>query len=1302
MTGVLTGADGSVFLTGTIQPHLSTLQQPVITRMSADGVVDTAFGTNGTVTLPQMPAGGKHAVAVLDDGRLLVAASNATGLVVRRLTTTGAVDTSFGVAGEALRPHSGVLMPSIVQVLADGRGLVAATSLRQKGGGSYEISVVLGRFSAAGVRDTTFNPAYEIGTNYLPEFTARLIRLLPGGGVKVSCTMDSSKLMELFYNADGVWESTRTPYLGQGFVQWIPAMVAHADGSTTLLASGSNPSTSVNSFFLMRITESGTLDPSVSSSPLRFNYPGPLADRSYLPLDLVARESDGRLFVTGLTGASYAGSLDRGFVMRFGPDGQPDATFNGNGRAILSPGVGGAEASRIRLLGNDRLLVAGRQRASADDATFSSYGVTRLGAGEQGQDVPPEIVSSPVDAMYSVPGPTLQLKVMTAPNELVPAFRWYRNNTLVAGQSGNQLAINTVAQAGTYRVEAYNAAGVATAPPFTITVKAPPQVSATTWSKSGGQLVLRVTVTGAPPFTVQWQLHGLPYGDPVMGSGTAPTFTLPYSPGYTGSWNAVVTNADGSATSQPVYFEPDPSHPIVTVQPRPATTDLRQGEIRLQVQVKSTAVQPLTYQWQKDYVNFGASQTTTAFSHTLFLPSHPNANGVYRCIVSNAAGWTASETAQVKVNDTPSLQVDGAAYRLVSLGEPLNIAATVHQVHHSSLQWTHGNRAFSGKTLYTPLSGLGAAGIARLEIPRVSNEDAGVYRLRGRNDANLPVESIPVTVGVVVGAGSYQRSTLAGKTVTLSAYATGPGLQYQWKRDDGRPVTGKRYSGQKTRTLKITRTAPEDTGEWYCEVSFAKVPGSPVVVAHSTRLAVVTARPVLITTSLPSGRQSTSYEAPVTFSPGTDAVMVSGLPAGLEYVSYLGKIVGSPRESGTFAVRFSMSNLKGTSLPVELPLFIEPNEPEPETPFIPVGDYSGVMGGDPIKVKVAVSASGVFTGRLEHLYPGGVVQVESFTGQRTQGSAEIFEGTSGGFVMAGRSGFQKVQIVWPEAQSPQRARLVCSLIGDNGQVWASCIVYARPMSEDPELVSSHAGYHTLELEPEFYMPDSQVPNPGGSGYAGLTVQPDGSFTCTGKLSDNSAFTFSGIIFGDGQSAGDHVWINQNRGYLYLLLTVGRSQPGLLPVRVGGDGGWHPSLSGSGTFLKIQGSSYVPPGTPGVTTPYVLNASAPGAPVRVTLNEKGGEGFVLNGVVGAQAQITFPGPPPLQPPYTITSLNFDPATGVFSGEGLLHMDPSSSSLRVDVPATFQGMVIRPDVTSANSIGRGYVQPLGWRISMRVME
>lgn len=136
----------------------------VITRLTSDGELDTDFGTGGETrlgfTVPEQ-ADRKVWVDVQADGRLVTATTanrpgyGRTGLVVRRLTRFGRIDTSFGEGGLVHSDEVGWGMATGIATDRNGRVFVSAFS-GQGGQNEREYRAVLLAFDNEGIPDPGF------------------------------------------------------------------------------------------------------------------------------------------------------------------------------------------------------------------------------------------------------------------------------------------------------------------------------------------------------------------------------------------------------------------------------------------------------------------------------------------------------------------------------------------------------------------------------------------------------------------------------------------------------------------------------------------------------------------------------------------------------------------------------------------------------------------------------------------------------------------------------------------------------------------------------------------------------------------------------------------------------------------------------------------------------------------------------------------------------------------------------------------------------------------------------------------
>jgi uncharacterized delta-60 repeat protein len=163
---------------------------------------DPTFGTGGLATVNSGPGlSALGAVATQRDGKLVAAGTTAEELVVTRVTADGQLDTSFGSAGLVLIPLEWFYSPSVtivgLAVLADDRIAVALTTFAQDYGSANDSAVF--RLTADGALDCSFgsggrfldaNPveslAVGLGDALLVGEAGGLTRLTPDGAVDTS------------------------------------------------------------------------------------------------------------------------------------------------------------------------------------------------------------------------------------------------------------------------------------------------------------------------------------------------------------------------------------------------------------------------------------------------------------------------------------------------------------------------------------------------------------------------------------------------------------------------------------------------------------------------------------------------------------------------------------------------------------------------------------------------------------------------------------------------------------------------------------------------------------------------------------------------------------------------------------------------------------------------------------------------------------------------------------------------------------------------------------------------------------
>jgi uncharacterized delta-60 repeat protein len=280
---------------------------------AARGDLDPTFGSGGKVTTDFGASETGWAVAVQPDKRIVVAGERIApaplhDFVLARYTANGRLDPSFDGDGKVATDFGGRQDGAVdVAVRSDGKVVAAGSS--RLGGGSV---VALARYNRDGSLDSSFGAGGKVLTTFPPSnfAAASAVLLQPDGKILVG------------------------GHAGRRF------------------ASG---------FALARFLPNGALDPSFGGGGRVIT---PIPQRDNDRVFALAVQPDGKLVAVG-------GSFERESVVvlaRYAADGTPDLSFGGDGIAVASFRPIDMVPTRVFVLRNRKLLVAGYG------------GVTRFGA----------------------------------------------------------------------------------------------------------------------------------------------------------------------------------------------------------------------------------------------------------------------------------------------------------------------------------------------------------------------------------------------------------------------------------------------------------------------------------------------------------------------------------------------------------------------------------------------------------------------------------------------------------------------------------------------------------------------------------------------------------------------------------------------------------------------------------------------------------------------------------------------------------------------------------------------------------
>ena len=335
----------------------------VVIRYNNDGTLDKTFNSVGTVLKDFGQYNIAYGVAIQPDGKILAAGYQQNAVaseagfsvtpLIARYNSDGSPDASFGSAGIATVSHAPVESAKALAVQQDGRIVVAGNKILPSGAMRGPSAFTVSRVESDGSMDLTFGSEGKVSTSFDQVDFLNTIVVQPDG--KIVAVGDSGatdtgetggrSVAIARYNADGSLDRgfgsggkvvTSRP---QGAVGYAAAL--QADGK--LVVTGSNGA----QLLLARYNVDGTLDSSFGTGGMI----GPISGEGYS----VAVQSDGKIVV----GGSVEGNSGDDFaIFKFNPDGSADSDFGVNG--TMAADLGLSETGRaIAVEPGGRVILAG-------------------------------------------------------------------------------------------------------------------------------------------------------------------------------------------------------------------------------------------------------------------------------------------------------------------------------------------------------------------------------------------------------------------------------------------------------------------------------------------------------------------------------------------------------------------------------------------------------------------------------------------------------------------------------------------------------------------------------------------------------------------------------------------------------------------------------------------------------------------------------------------------------------------------------------------------------------------------------
>jgi len=351
---------------------------PVVYRLLRDGSLDVTFGTNGVVELRNYSLVRSDSVAVLSDGRIVIAGSGIAGenqpehLFVVRLMPDGSLDGSFGDSGALVGPTNKLARARLVR--SDSRTFRVTLQTRE--------GCAIAGFTANGRLDRDFGAA-GIATVPSPrgkQVVCGSLEALAGGGLLVA-GRDGKKgfVGKLLANGTTDPSFVADPVISDAFTE-ITATAAGIDGGLLVAGQG------FQGTLVMRLAASGTMDS-------RFGREG----RTFIELNSkfgtrpvitdLAVADDGTVIAAG--GAAAIDSPRSRYVPFLGQslDDTPFLVRLLGSDDVVSPGVlSFSESDATPLESDGRAVVRVRRRGGSNGEVSVSYRTSADGGATENQD----------------------------------------------------------------------------------------------------------------------------------------------------------------------------------------------------------------------------------------------------------------------------------------------------------------------------------------------------------------------------------------------------------------------------------------------------------------------------------------------------------------------------------------------------------------------------------------------------------------------------------------------------------------------------------------------------------------------------------------------------------------------------------------------------------------------------------------------------------------------------------------------------------------------------------------------------
>ena len=503
-----------------------------------------------------------------------------------------------------------------------------------------------------------------------------------------------------------------------------------------------------------------------------------------------------------ITGSPAAQTVAVGANVSFGVTAAGSAPlyyfWQKNGSPLTDGGnVSGSATATLNLSG-----VTTNDAAGYSVIVSNSLGTATSSTAALAVLVPAAIVSSPFSATV-IAGTNLTLTVSAAGSPTL-VYQWWKNNVKLSGATTASLSLANVSisDAGTYFATVSNSVGGAASASATLTVLAPPQITAQPSGATvavGSNTVFAVSVTGTAPLSFQWSKDGNPLTDAGEFSGSLSNVltVTGVSTNDAGNYSVAISNTAGSTNSASATLAVIVPPAIIT-PPSPVAA-IAGTNVSFTVTAEGTA--PFTYQWRKNGVNISGATSSTLTLNTISTASAAN----YSVIVANAAGSATSADATLTVLLPPAITAQPASL-ITAPGATAAFTVTATGSVPLSFQWfKNGGPVTDGGNITGSQSNV-------LTISSITTNDVATYYAVATNpygtatssNAQLVINSAPFILTSPASQNAVRSSNVVFNVTVVGSTP----LAYQWLKN------GAKISGATAATLSLTGVTTNNDGNY--------------------------------------------------------------------------------------------------------------------------------------------------------------------------------------------------------------------------------------------------------------------------------------------------------------------------------------------------------------------------------------------------------------------------------------------------------------------------------------------------------